>query len=42
MKQLIEQLKEKKYQEIDEEVNRIDKKINDWADRMERLREENR
>ncbi|MED3553849.1 hypothetical protein [Cytobacillus praedii] len=41
LKQLTDQLKEQKLKEIDDEVNRIDKKINDWAERMEKIRAEN-
>ncbi|USK55547.1 VWA domain-containing protein [Cytobacillus solani] len=41
LKQLTNQLKEQKLKEIDDEVNRIDKKINDWAERMEQIRAEN-
>ena len=42
LKQLTNQLEDQKIKEIDTEVNRIDKKINDWAERMEQLREENK
>ncbi|MBS4193313.1 VWA domain-containing protein [Bacillus sp. FJAT-49705] len=42
LEQLNGQLKEQKKMEIDAEVNRIDQKINDWAKRMELLREENK
>ncbi len=42
LNQLTDQLKEQKLKEIDDEVNRIDKKINDWAERMEQLRAENK
>lgn len=35
---LTDELAEKKKGEIDAEVDRIDKKINDWAERMEKIR----
>ncbi|MCA1037795.1 VWA domain-containing protein [Bacillus infantis] len=36
---LQEEIINSKHQEIDDEVERIDQKINDWAERMEKLRE---
>lgn len=40
LNELSKELLENKQKEIDAEVERIDKKINDWADRMKKLREE--
>ncbi|WP_077210664.1 vWA domain-containing protein [Bacillus dakarensis] len=38
---LKDELAAKKKQEIDDEVERIDQKIQDWTERMEKIREEN-
>ncbi|PPA69082.1 VWA domain-containing protein [Jeotgalibacillus proteolyticus] len=39
-KQLIDEKKEEKLQAIEDEVNRIDEEINEWVERMEKLKEE--
>lgn len=41
LERINDELEQRKLTEIDDEVNRIDKKINDWAERMEQLRKEN-
>jgi flagellar biosynthesis/type III secretory pathway chaperone len=41
MRSLTEELHDKKDQEMNDELDRIDAEINDWIERMKKLKEEN-